>query len=163
MKTYRIIVLLLIPLLNNCGMPDGQKKYLESLKPAQPSPKELKYIEKLEKAGYFNIEMHIPIPGLHAKSSYDLDLGCHFNATQKNKDSIERAGKEIANELYGSIIADSILFGCSEIEVKFYVPKSEMNPFLNMVIVENPIESLQQRNHFRVVQISERKYKREKL
>ena len=147
------------------GTTSDQEEYLRNLKPPEPTHIEKAYIGKLEKEGYSDIGLEIPVIGDVCKScsSYEIEMLCPFNLTEKNQDSIIRVNERTAEELYESVIADSVIedFGMLIVELK--VEYSEISKYHSILVRNYGKKYLEKRCGFKVIKIAQGKFERRKL
>ena len=132
----------------------------------RPSIKEKSYIKKLRESGFYEVKFRIPAIGYapQGKDNYQVTLGVDGSLEESNIDSFNIIRKNIAIELYSSVVEDSIIYHLSSIFIIFNYNRTNINPYHN----ENwdefvEIDSLQKWCGFKVIKVNENKYKRVKI
>jgi hypothetical protein len=159
----KIIVIPFFIILFFAGCNLGECGYCDSLPIVKPTKKELNYIDTLKFRGFSNVQLFIPIIGEQAygKNHYAIQVDCPFELTKKNSDSIILIRNSIANELYNSIIEDSIIYDCKELDIRFNYRKREIDPYsINGLADDISKDTLEHWNGFKVMKIGKDKYKR---
>jgi|GEM_PF-5084678 len=129
-----------------------------------PTQKEKNYIDTLESRGFSNVELIIPVIGFkgYGMATYTVKLDCPFNLTESNKDSVIKVSDAIADELYSSVIEDSIIYDCNELFIQFSVKHSAIKKDIPILWQHYTKPSLERWNRFKVVKISPDKFQRQK-
>ncbi|MBI1837892.1 MAG: hypothetical protein HYR91_11575 [Flavobacteriia bacterium] len=161
-------MIIVLTLFLNCigdGMTDGQRKWYASLKPNQPTVKELKFADSLKTLKYSKIKYTIPVRGQMAYgfSSYYISLECPYLMTFYNKDSIKKVNLQIATELYSKVIADSILYDILDVNVIFHLKSKDLQSKNIELRKQYRKKILEQYSGFKIIQVDDTTYQRVKL
>lgn len=157
----RLLFLGILIILIGCR--SNQREYLDSLKSPDLTRKEEIFIKKLESEGFYNLKIEVPIIGYSAygSSTYYIWMTTPFNLTNLNIDSVASVRQSIAKEMYRSVIADSVIYDCREIDIIFNYPNREVNPYKYEQLSGDIFkDSLEQWCGFQVVKDRKGGYKR---
>lgn len=149
----------IVTTLSACMTTEGEP-HMGNLKPSVPTSKERSYVDTLhQKYGLSKVEYDIPIPGYLAKggSVYYVHTDCPPYANTTNHDSILQLNKAIANELYRSVIEDSMIVELGEINIDFCADRNKSSGNFSVHYTKVDLEVW---NGFKVIEMSPHKYKR---
>lgn len=158
------IIILVSGCLDN-GTTTQQRKYLENLQSTSLTNAEVSYLNSLERKGYKDINVHVPISGYKCQgcSSYILKMKAPFSLTKDNKDSIIALSNDIALDLYSSVIEDSIIIELGMIRIEFSVLKSEIESWHYILVREHKKKDLAKAANFKVMEIDKGVFIRKKI
>lgn len=135
MKKGIIYGLIILFFMDSCMDPAGKNRPKESIK---LSNKEKKFIKELYKRGYKEIKIVVPAESSVplGKNVYQINIGIDSSLNSSNINYFIDLKKEIAKELYNSVIEEDVIKNINSILVIFNFNKKEINPFQNQDWVE---------------------------
>lgn len=144
------------------GMTDTQKDFYKNYSEGL-TKKEIQFISKLQNLGYYDIQIISPNYVVESESSsiYDLRFNCPFNITKNNHDSIQRLSDSISHILYSKVMSDGAIFCSNEIVIHFEIDSSYLGK--SEFIRNYSKKSLEHKNKFKIIELSEGNFDRIQL